>query len=162
MLSKLRIGFGFDTHKLEAGRELFIGGVLIDSSPLGALGHSDADVLLHAICDAILGAASLGDIGSHFPDNNDKWKNIRSTKLLSLVHDIIKQKKISIINIDSTIVLEKPKLYNKKLEMQQVIADILKISNDRVSVKATTNENLGHIGRCEGISAYATAALQAP
>lgn len=158
MLDKIRIGFGFDTHRLEKGEELFIGGIPIEG-PFRAIGHSDADVLLHAICDALLGAANLGDIGVHFSNKDDRWKGIRSTKLLEISNNLIKEKGFSIINIDSCVSLELPKIVHKRNEMQKVIADTLKISADRVSIKATTNEKLGFIGRNEGISAYASVLL---
>ncbi|MGE9515816.1 MAG: 2-C-methyl-D-erythritol 2,4-cyclodiphosphate synthase [Solitalea-like symbiont of Acarus siro] len=158
ILDKIRIGFGFDTHRLEKGDGLFIGGISV-KSPFSAIGHSDADVLLHAICDALLGAANLGDIGVHFSNKDDRWKGIRSTKLLEITNTLIKEKGFSIVNIDSCISLELPKIVHKRNEMQSVISNILEISTDRISIKATTNEKLGFIGRNEGISAYANVLL---
>jgi 2-C-methyl-D-erythritol 2,4-cyclodiphosphate synthase len=153
-----RIGSGFDVHQLVEGRPLWLGGVLVPHDK-GALGHSDADVLLHAICDALLGALSLGDIGTHFPDTNAAYKNIDSKILLSRTYDLIRAKKYSIVNIDTTLCLERPKIKKYAPEMKRVIAGILEISEDDVSIKATTNETMGFIGREEGLVAYATVLL---
>ena len=154
-----RIGSGIDVHQLVEGRPLWIGGVSIPHHK-GALGHSDADVLLHAICDALLGALSLGDIGMHFPDTDAAYKNIDSKILLKKTYDLVRQKKYSIVNIDSSLCLESPKIKRYSGEMRKVIAGILDISIDDVSIKATTNEKMGFIGREEGVVAYATVLLK--
>ena len=154
-----RIGSGMDVHQLVEGRPLWIGGVLIPHHK-GALGHSDADVLLHAICDALLGALALGDIGTHFPDNDAAYKNIDSKILLQKTYDLIRQKSYSVVNVDSSLCLEAPKIKKYAVEMRNVIANILNISTDDVSVKATTNEKMGFIGREEGLVAYATVLLK--
>lgn len=155
-----RIGFGIDFHQLVAGRKLWIGGIELEHSK-GALGHSDADVLLHAICDAMLGAACLGDIGLHFPDTDDAYKNIDSKILLKKCNELIKKAGYEIGNIDSTICLEFPKIKPYAPKMQQVIASILNISENAISIKATTSEQMGFVGREEGIAAYATILLTA-
>jgi len=154
-----RIGSGIDVHQLVEGHPLWIGGVSIPHHK-GALGHSDADVLLHAICDALLGALSLGDIGMHFPDTDAAYKNIDSKILLKKTYDLVRQKKYTIVNIDSSLCLESPKIKRYSGEMRKVIAGILNISIDDVSIKATTNEKMGFIGREEGIVAYATVLLE--
>jgi 2-C-methyl-D-erythritol 2,4-cyclodiphosphate synthase len=154
-----RIGFGIDFHQLVEARELWIGGVKINHHK-GAIGHSDADVLLHAICDALLGAASLGDIGAHFPNTSSEFKDIDSKILLKKTVQLIKQENFTVINIDTTICLEEPKISNYVPEMQKVIASILDISTKDISIKATTTEKMGFIGREEGLAAYATALLQ--
>ena len=154
-----RIGSGVDFHQLKKGRELWIGGVNIPFEK-GADGHSDADVLLHAICDALLGALSLGDIGIHFPNTSGEFKNIRSTILLQRTMELIKQKGYSVVNIDSTICLQKPKIKQYTEEMRKVIAGIVSISINDVSIKATTTEEMGFIGKGKGIMAYATVLLQ--
>lgn len=153
-----RIGFGIDFHQLVEERELWIGGVKLEHSK-GALGHSDADVLLHAICDAMLGAACLGDIGLHFPDTSDEFKNIDSKILLQKTYQLIGEAGYKIENIDSTICLEQPKLKPYVPEMQRVIASILSLNENAVSIKATTSEKMGFVGREEGIAAYATVLL---
>ncbi|HVZ96715.1 MAG TPA: 2-C-methyl-D-erythritol 2,4-cyclodiphosphate synthase [Chitinophagaceae bacterium] len=153
-----RIGFGVDFHQLTEHRPLWVGGIHIPHSK-GALGHSDADVLLHAICDALLGAAALGDIGTHFPDTSGEFKNIDSKILLQKTVRLIGEAGYKIINIDSTICLEKPKVKPYILQMQQVIANILSIDANAVSIKATTTEKMGFIGREEGIAAYANALI---
>jgi 2-C-methyl-D-erythritol 2,4-cyclodiphosphate synthase len=153
-----RIGSGMDVHQLVEGRDLWLGGVLIPHHK-GALGHSDADVLLHAICDALLGALSLGDIGTHFPDTDASYKNIDSKILLKKTYDLIRQKNYSIVNIDSSLVLESPKIRKYSGEMKKAIAGILNINEDDISIKATTNEKMGFIGREEGLVAYATVLL---
>lgn len=154
----MRIGFGIDFHQLTEGRDLWIGGVKIPHSK-GALGHSDADVLLHAICDALLGALALGDIGTHFPDTDNSFKNIDSKILLSNTISLIKKRGYKVVNIDSTICLEKPKIKPYVSAMQQVIANITEVSTADVSIKATTTEKMGFIGREEGLTAYATVLL---
>jgi len=153
-----RIGSGVDFHQLIEGRDLWIGGVKIPHTK-GALGHSDADVLLHAICDAMLGALALGDIGVHFPDSDSTYKNIDSKVLLKKCVDLITEKGYKVINIDSTLCLQVPKIKPYVLLMQQTIADILQITTNDVSVKATTTEQLGFVGREEGLIAYATVLL---
>ncbi len=155
----LRIGYGIDFHQLVTGRDLFIGGVKIPHDT-GALGHSDADVLLHAICDALLGAACLGDIGVHFPDTAQEFKNIDSKILLARTKELIKQEGYSIINIDSTLCLEAPKIKPFVPQMQQVIADILGITIKDISIKATTTETMGFVGRKEGLVAYACCLIE--
>jgi 2-C-methyl-D-erythritol 2,4-cyclodiphosphate synthase len=154
-----RIGSGVDFHQLQKGRELWIGGVNIPFKK-GALGHSDADVLLHAICDALLGALALGDIGVHFPNTSGEFKNIQSIILLQRTMELVKQKGYSVVNIDSTICLEVPKLKQYTSEMQKVIAGATDVSENDVSIKATTTEEMGFIGKGKGIMAYATVLLQ--
>ena len=154
-----RIGQGVDFHQLAEGRELWLGGVKIEHSK-GAVGHSDADVLLHAICDGILGAACLGDIGTHFPDTDQQYKNIDSKILLQRSVELVKNAGFLIVNIDSTLVLEKPKIKPHVPQMQQTIAAICGLSAADVSIKATTAEQMGFIGREEGLMAYATVLLQ--
>lgn len=153
-----RIGIGVDFHKLAEGRKLYIGGIEIPHNK-GAMGHSDADVLLHAICDAILGAAGLGDIGTHFPDNDPAFKNIDSKILLQRTIDLIRNENYSVENIDSTVCLEAPKIKTYTDQMQTTIAGIVGINKKNVSIKATTTEKLGFVGREEGIMAYATVLL---
>jgi len=154
-----RIGFGIDFHQLVEGRDFWLGGVKIPYHK-GALGHSDADVLLHAICDAMLGALSLGDIGAHFPDTDNAFKNIDSKILLKKTFDLIKQKNYSIVNIDTTVCLEEPKIKKHSDEMRNVIAAILEIEKDDISIKATTTEKMGFAGRGEGLVAYANVLLK--
>ena len=154
-----RIGMGVDFHQLTEGRELWIGGVLIPHHK-GALGHSDADVLLHAICDAMLGALSLGDIGVHFPDTAVEYKNIDSKILLERTAAMIKKEAYKVVNLDSTLCLEAPKIKTYVPAMQQTIATIVGISEKDVSIKATTTEKMGFVGREEGIMAYATVLLE--
>lgn len=150
-----RIGSGVDFHKLAEGRDLWIGGVQIPHSK-GALGHSDADVLLHAICDALLGALSLGDIGLHFPDSNPAYKNIDSKILLRKTVELVRKEGYSVVNVDSTVCLESPRIRPYAAQIQKTIAEILGLSDKDVSVKATTTEQLGFAGRGEGLMAYAT------
>ena len=150
----MRIGLGYDVHRLVEGRKLIIGGVEIPNEK-GLLGHSDADVLIHAIMDAILGSASLGDIGKHFPDTDEKYKGISSIKLLNYVFDLIDNKGYCIINVDATIVAQKPKMRPYIDDMRKNISHALNISIDDVNVKATTEEGLGFTGSQEGISAQA-------
>jgi 2-C-methyl-D-erythritol 2,4-cyclodiphosphate synthase len=154
-----RVGFGFDVHKLTEGRKLILGGVEIPSEK-GLLGHSDADVLLHAICDALLGAAALGDIGKHFPDTDPKYKGISSLELLKHVGQLIKENGYSIVNIDSTLVLERPKIAPYSDTMKKNIAVALGIGENTVSIKATTNEGMGFIGVGEGAVAYAVTSIE--
>jgi 2-C-methyl-D-erythritol 2,4-cyclodiphosphate synthase len=154
----MRIGFGYDIHRLSAGRKLILGGVHIPHS-LGLLGHSDADVLLHAICDALLGAAALGDIGKHFPDTDKRFKDISSLKLLRQVGLLLKKRGFDVQNIDSTVVLERPKIDSHVPSMKRKIGAALGIKTTQVSVKATTNEGLGPLGCEEGCAAFAVASL---
>src|SRR5688572_12206650 len=154
-----RIGFGVDFHQLAAGRELWLGGVHIPHDK-GAVGHSDADVLLHAICDAMLGGLALGDIGLHFPNDDPAYRNIDSKVLLSKVHSLVQGKLYRVVNIDASICLEAPKIAAYKDEMRKTIADILQLTIEDVSVKATTTEQMGFVGRGEGLIAYATVLLQ--
>jgi 2-C-methyl-D-erythritol 2,4-cyclodiphosphate synthase len=156
-----RIGLGTDFHQLVAGRKLWLGGIEIPHHK-GATGHSDADVLLHAICDALLGAVNMGDIGIHFPDTDTLFKDIDSKILLRKTFRIIRQKNYQVVNLDTVVCLEKPKIMGFVSEMKTVIADILEITVDDVSVKATTTEKLGFIGREEGIMAQAVALLRKP
>ena len=149
---------GYDVHKLVAGRELWLGGIRIDHS-MGLLGHSDADVLIHAICDALLGAACLRDIGFHFPDTSGEFKDIDSKILLRKTVDLIRAKGYEVGNIDATVCAEHPKLNPHIPAMQTVLAECMGISRDDVSIKATTTEKLGFTGREEGISAYAVALI---
>jgi 2-C-methyl-D-erythritol 2,4-cyclodiphosphate synthase len=155
----LRIGFGIDFHQLVKDRDLWLGGVKIPHTK-GALGHSDADVLLHAICDAMLGAACLGDIGVHFPDTDASFKNIDSKILLGKSFELISRQGYSIVNIDSSLCLEEPKIKKYIPEMQTAIAEILSLQVSDVSIKATTTEKMGFVGREEGLIAYATILLQ--
>lgn len=154
-----RIGSGIDFHQLVTDRDLWLGGIKIPHEK-GALGHSDADVLLHAICDAMLGALALGDIGMHFPDTSSEFKDIDSKILLQRTYDLIRQKGYKVVNIDSTVCLEAPKIKKYNPEMRGVIASILQVSIDDVSIKATTTEKMGFVGREEGLVAYATVLLQ--
>ena len=154
-----RIGSGVDFHQLVEGRELWLGGILVPHVK-GALGHSDADVLLHAICDAMLGAACLGDIGVHFPDTDNAYKNIDSKILLSKTAELITAEGYRVVNIDSTLCLQEPKIKPYVTQMQEVIASTLNISSKAVSIKATTTEQMGFVGRQEGLVAYATVLLE--
>ena len=151
----IRVGQGVDIHQLVEGRDFWLGGILIPHHK-GALGHSDADVLIHAICDAILGAANLGDIGVHFPDTDSKFKGIDSKILLRHVTDLVKSKGWKIGNVDSTLILEKPKIKPHIAAMQETLAPLMDIEVDAVSIKATTNEKMGYVGREEGILAFAS------
>ncbi|MGK2864989.1 MAG: 2-C-methyl-D-erythritol 2,4-cyclodiphosphate synthase [Chitinophagaceae bacterium] len=154
-----RIGMGIDFHQLQAGRDLWIGGVKIPHDK-GALGHSDADVLLHAICDALLGALCLGDIGVHFPDTDETYKNIDSKILLEKTVKMIAEEGYSIVNIDTTLCLEEPKIKSYTGQMRQVIATIASISEKDISIKATTTEQMGFVGRREGLTAQAIVLLK--
>lgn len=155
----MRIGHGYDVHKIGENRRLIIGGVDIPYK-LGLIGHSDADVLTHAIMDSLLGALALGDIGKHFPDTDEKYKGADSIKLLELVGELIYEKGYKICNIDSTILAQKPKMAPHIDNMRQNIADALKIEKELVSVKATTEEGLGFTGKCEGIAAHSVCLLE--
>lgn len=156
---KKRVGFGFDVHRLVPDRELWLGGIKLEHE-LGLLGHSDADVLIHAICDALLGAANMRDIGFHFPDNSGEFKNIDSKILLARTVKLIEEKGYTVGNIDATVCAERPKLKARIPEMQEVLAKVIGIDVDDVSIKATTTEKLGFTGREEGISAYATVLIE--
>lgn len=156
----MRIGFGVDFHQLVEGRDLWIGGIKIPHTK-GALGHSDADVLLHAICDAMLGAACLGDIGVHFPDTSSDFKDIDSKILLKKSYDLITAEGYAIVNIDTSLCLEAPKIKPYVAEMQATIAQILNLTLKDVSIKATTTEKMGFVGREEGLVAYASILLKA-
>ena len=156
---KIKIGFGFDVHQLKIGHPFVMGGVSLEHDR-GAYGHSDADVLLHAICDAILGAANLRDIGFHFSNTDEKWKGISSIILLQEVMKLIKEKDFSIGNIDCMICLEAPKINPHIPEMKKNIATAIAISEEDISIKATTNEQMGFIGRAEGVVAYAVVLLE--
>ena len=152
---KIRVGFGFDVHQLVEGRDLWLGGIRLEHTK-GLLGHSDADVLIHAICDALLGAANMRDIGYHFPDTGAEFKNIDSKILLRRTVEIIATKGYRVGNIDATICAERPKLKAHIPSMQECLAECMGIDADDISIKATTTEKLGFTGREEGISAYAT------
>lgn len=156
---KIRVGFGYDVHQLVQGRELWLGGVRLDFEK-GLLGHSDADVLIHAICDALLGAANMRDIGYHFPDKNPEYKNIDSKILLRKTVELIGSKGYRVGNIDATVCAERPKLNPHIPAMQQTLAEVMNIDADEVSIKATTTEKLGFTGREEGISAYAVVLIE--
>lgn len=156
---KIRVGFGFDVHRLVPDRELWLGGIKLEHE-LGLLGHSDADVLIHAICDALLGAANMRDIGFHFPDNAGEFKNIDSKILLARTVKLIAEKGYTVGNIDATVCAERPKLKARIPEMQEVLAKVMGIDAEDVSIKATTTEKLGFTGREEGISAYATVLIE--
>ena len=154
-----RIGFGIDFHQLKEGNGLWIGGVKVPHSK-GAIGHSDADVLLHAICDAMLGALALGDIGVHFPNTDPAYKNIDSKILLGKTYSLIQGKLYRVVNVDATICLEEPKISDYSHQMRKEISSILQITLDDVSIKATTTEKMGFAGRGEGLAAFATVLLQ--
>ncbi len=152
----IRVGFGFDVHQLTEGRDFWLGGIRINHYK-GALGHSDADVLIHAICDALLGSLALGDIGKHFPDTDQTYKNIDSKILLANVVKLVAEKGYNVSNIDVSLCLEKPKIKPYIPEMVKVLSEIMNIEENRISIKATTNEKMGFIGREEGLVCYATA-----
>jgi 2-C-methyl-D-erythritol 2,4-cyclodiphosphate synthase len=154
----IRIGFGYDVHPLGEGRELWLGGIKLEFDK-GCVGHSDADVLLHAICDALLGAANLRDIGFHFPNTNPKYKGADSKRLLKEVIVLLKQHNYAVGNIDASLSLEDPKINPHIKEMQKVLAPILEVTENDISIKATTNEKLGYVGRGEGVNAYAVALI---
>jgi 2-C-methyl-D-erythritol 2,4-cyclodiphosphate synthase len=151
-------GIGYDIHRLVENRKLVLGGVEFDYH-LGLLGHSDADVVLHAVCDALLGAAALGDIGEHFPDTDQRWKGASSKSLLLKVADLVKERRCKVNNVDVTILAEKPRIGSKKIEMKKNIAEWLGVDASRVNIKATTMEGVGAIGRGEAIAAQAIASL---
>ena len=155
----IRVGFGFDVHQLKEGLDFWLGGILVPHSK-GGLGHSDADVLVHTICDALLGAANLGDIGRHFPDNDSKYKGIDSKILLQKVVKLIQNNGYEIGNIDSTICLQRPKIAPYIDQMQETLSKCMGIDKHQVSIKATTTEKLSFVGREEGISAYATVLIK--
>jgi len=155
----LRVGFGYDTHQLVEGIPLFLGGIEVPHSR-GAKGHSDGDALIHAICDALLGAANLRDIGHHFPDSSNEFKGIDSKKLLKKVMVCLSEKGYVLSNVDTTICLEKPKLAKYISEMQKVLSATMNVNEDSVSIKATTNEKMGFIGRQNGIAAYAVVLIE--
>lgn len=155
---KIRVGFGFDVHPLEEGRDLWLGGINLPATK-GATGHSDADVLIHAICDAILGAANLGDIGVHFSNTDPRWAGMDSKFFLREVTRMIAAKGWKIQNVDCTITLEAPKVKPHIESMQKTLAPLMNIDEEDVSIKATTNEKLGYVGRMEGINAYAVALI---
>ena len=154
-----RIGNGYDVHKMVEGRKLILGGMEIPYDK-GLLGHSDADVLIHAIMDAMLGALALGDIGKHFPDTDEKYRGISSIKLLEYVYKLISEKNYEIVNIDSIVVMQAPKIKNYIPEMQKNIAEILNTNLENISVKATTEEKLGFTGNGEGVKSYAVALIK--
>jgi len=155
----IRVGFGYDVHRLAEGEQLWLGGKLIPSER-GAVGHSDADVLIHVICDAMLGAANLRDIGFHFPDTSDEYKGVDSKLLLAEVRKLIGQKGYVVGNVDSTVVLEKPKVNPHVDDMRAILAGILEVDPDAISIKATTSEKIGFVGRQEGVAAFATVLIQ--
>lgn len=155
---KIKIGLGYDVHQFTEGRDLWLGGIKIDHTK-GLLGHSDADVLIHAICDALLGAASLRDIGYNFPDTDNAYKNIDSKILLKRTIDLVRSKGWELSNIDATVCAQEPKLNPHIENMRTCLASVLGVDVDDVSIKATTTEHLGFVGRKEGIAAYATALL---
>lgn len=156
---KIRVGFGYDVHKLVPGRDLWLGGIKIEHTE-GLLGHSDADVLIHAICDALLGAANKRDIGFHFPDTAGEYENIDSKILLRKTMALLREAGYELGNIDATVVAERPKLNPHIPEMKRVLASVLEVDEDDISIKATTTEKLGFTGRQEGMAAYATVLIQ--
>ena len=155
----LRVGFGFDVHRLDEGKPFFLGGIKIPHTK-GAVGHSDADVLIHTICDAILGAADLRDIGFHFPDTDEKYKGIDSKILLKDVMGLVRKEGYELANVDVTIALQVPKVNPYIPEMKNVLAQTMSVSSGQISIKATTTEKLSFVGREEGVSAYAVALIQ--
>jgi 2-C-methyl-D-erythritol 2,4-cyclodiphosphate synthase len=156
---KIRVGFGFDVHQLKDGHPFYIGGVKLEHHR-GAFGHSDADVLVHAICDALLGAANMRDIGFHFANTDDRWKGISSIVLLKEVVRMLSEKNYSIGNIDCMLCLEAPKINPHIPAMKSILAEAMSITEDDISIKATTNEKMGFIGREEGVVAYATVLIE--
>ena len=155
----MRVGFGYDIHPLVLGRKLILGGEIIPYQK-GLDGHSDADVLIHSLIDALLGAAGEGDIGKHFPDNDEQYKDISSLKLLKNIYKILKRKKLTINNIDVSMVLEEPQIAPFIISMKNNIAKVLKISSEKVNIKATTNEKMGFIGRKEGVASFCVVSLE--
>lgn len=156
-----RVGIGYDVHRLVTGRKLFLGGIEIPFD-CGLDGHSDADVLIHAIADALLGTIGAGDIGMHFPNSDERWKNVRSTVFLQKIEEMIRNKKGKIENIDATVIAENPKLVPHIPNMKKTLAEALMLTTDRINLKATTNEKMGFIGREEGIAAMAVASVNLP
>lgn len=156
---KIKVGFGFDVHKLEEGKDFWLGGIKLDHTK-GAIGHSDADVLIHAICDALLGAANMRDIGFHFPPTDNKYKGIDSKVLLKDVMTLIGEKGFSVGNIDATVALQEPKLSPYMEQMKEALANTMSIDKEDISIKATTTERLGFEGREEGVSAYVVVLLE--
>ncbi len=154
----IRIGNGYDVHLLKEGLDFWLGGIKLEHTK-GCVAHSDGDTLIHALCDAMLGALALGDIGKHFPDNSDEFKGIDSKILLGRVNDLIKSKGYSVVNADCTILLQKPKVAKYIVGMRETLSGILGVETDRVSVKATTTEGAGFVGREEAIAVYATVLL---
>ena len=157
---KIRVGMGFDVHELQDGRDFFLGGIRLPSAQKGAVGHSDADVLIHAICDALLGAANLRDIGYHFSNTDDRWKGKDSKIFLQEVMRMLRERGWEVGNVDCTICLEKPKVNPHIQSMKNVLAPILDVTDDDISIKATTSERLGYVGREEGVCAYAVVLIQ--
>ena len=158
-MTNIRVGMGYDVHRLVEGRDLWLGGIKLDYR-LGLLGHSDADVLIHAICDAILGAANMRDIGYHFPDTSEETLNMDSKVILKRVIELIASKGYQVVNIDATVCAEHPKLNPHIPAMQQSLSEVMNIDLEQISIKATTTEHLGFTGREEGISAYAVCLLE--
>lgn len=157
---KIRVGMGFDVHELEEGRNFHLGGIQLTDATKGAVGHSDADVLIHALCDALLGAANLRDIGFHFSNTDNRWKGMDSKFFLKEVTRLVEEKGWKVGNVDCTICLEKPKVNPHIDAMKKVLAPLMNVDEDDVSIKATTNEKLGYVGREEGVCAYAVALIQ--
>ncbi len=157
-MKKIKVGFGYDVHQLVEGRELWLGGIKLEAVK-GALGHSDADVLIHAICDAILGAANMRDIGYHFANTDARWEGVDSKVLLKEVCRMVREKGWEISNVDASLALEKPKVNPHIEKMQQTLAEVMTIETEDISIKATTNEKLGYVGREEGVNAFAVALL---
>lgn len=155
----IRVGFGFDVHQLKEGEEFWLGGILVPHEK-GAVGHSDADVLIHTICDALLGAANLRDIGFHFPDTDQQYKGVDSKILLKEVMSILRKEGFELGNLDATIALQRPKINPHIPEMKKVLAEVMSVSSSQISLKATTTEKLSFVGREEGVSAYAVALVQ--
>ena len=160
-MNNIRVGFGYDVHVFAPGRELWLGGIKIDHS-VGLLGHSDADVLIHALCDALLGAANLRDIGFHFPDTAGEFKNIDSKILLARTMELLRAKGYEFGNADCTVCAEAPKINPHILKMQECLAAVMKVDIDLISIKATTSEKVGFVGRGEGMVAYATVLIYKP
>lgn len=156
---KIRVGLGFDVHQLEEGRDFWLGGVLLPATK-GAVGHSDADVLIHAICDALLGAANLRDIGFHYSNKDPRWKGKNSTFFLQDVTRMLLEKGWCIENVDCTLTLENPKVNPHIPEMKKVLAPLMNLTEEDISIKATTNESMGYVGREEGVNAYAVALIR--
>jgi 2-C-methyl-D-erythritol 2,4-cyclodiphosphate synthase len=158
-MTNLRVGYGYDVHQLKEGYELWLGGIKVDHSK-GSVGHSDADVLIHSLCDAMLGAVALRDIGYHFPDDDPKYKGADSKILLAEVDRLLKERSCHLVNADLTLVLEKPKVLPYIERMQACLADILELEADRISIKATTSEKMGFVGLQEGVAAHAVCLVE--